>query len=218
MPAGWRFEARWSHLLVSVLSAQHQLHRDSPQLFARSRVSRTALNREQHAAEACALPFRAGRDRSPPAGYPPTTLRITVSDREVLEERAPTRLSVLEKSPRSGPLEMRRTVLFCRGGLASLWRMRDEVQQPEVNTWSRLVWQRSTGLPRRNVANKSAAKALGRYASRIAPDDENRIRSLAMGRPRKGICHPQTLGWGSPGAFCIQFAGVGGPTSAQSAA
>ena len=33
VPAGWRFESRWSHLLVSVLSARHHLHQDSPQLF-----------------------------------------------------------------------------------------------------------------------------------------------------------------------------------------
>ena len=91
VPARWRFEARWSHLLVSVLSAQHQLHRDSPQLFARSRVSRTALNREQHAAEACALLFRAGRDRPRPAGYPLNTYRITLSDREAVGEHAPSR-------------------------------------------------------------------------------------------------------------------------------
>jgi hypothetical protein len=32
------------------------------------------------------------------------------------------------------------------------------------------------------------------------------------------LCHPQTLGWGSPGAYCVQFAFVGGPTSAHSAA
>jgi hypothetical protein len=31
--AGWRLEARWSHLLVPVLSVEHRLHRDSPQLF-----------------------------------------------------------------------------------------------------------------------------------------------------------------------------------------
>jgi len=33
VPARWRFEARWSHLLVSVLSAQHHLQRDSLPLF-----------------------------------------------------------------------------------------------------------------------------------------------------------------------------------------
>ena len=69
---GWRFEARWSHLLVSVLSAQHHLHGVGRNCFARSQASRTALQGEQHAAEACALPFRAGQDRSPAAGYPPT--------------------------------------------------------------------------------------------------------------------------------------------------
>jgi hypothetical protein len=32
------------------------------------------------------------------------------------------------------------------------------------------------------------------------------------------LCHPQTLGWSSPGAYCLQFAFVGDPTSAHSAA
>ena len=40
--------------------------------YAWSRTPRTALNRSTHAAEASALPFRAGRDRPRPAGYPPT--------------------------------------------------------------------------------------------------------------------------------------------------
>ena len=92
VPAGWRFEARWSHLLVSVWAPSITHTGIRGNCLARSRASLTALNREQHAAEACALPFRAGRDRSPPAGYQPTTYRITVSDREVLRARAPTRL------------------------------------------------------------------------------------------------------------------------------
>jgi len=74
----------------SVLSAQHHLQRHSPQLSCQV-TGIAALNREQHAAEACASPFRAGRDRSPPAGYPPTTYRITVMRSRVLGERPPTR-------------------------------------------------------------------------------------------------------------------------------
>ena len=40
---------------------------------------------EAHAAEACALPFTAGRGRPRPAGYLPTYDRMTLSDRGVLE-------------------------------------------------------------------------------------------------------------------------------------
>ena len=58
-----------------------------------SEASRTAQNGGTHAVKACALPFRAGWDRSRPAGYPPTGDHITLSDREVPGERAPTRRS-----------------------------------------------------------------------------------------------------------------------------
>jgi hypothetical protein len=50
-----------------------------------SRRSRTILNRSTHAAGACTLPFRAGRDRPRLAGARQLTDRITLSDREVLE-------------------------------------------------------------------------------------------------------------------------------------
>lgn len=43
----------------------------------------------------------------------------------------------------------------------------------------------------------------------------------AVSRPvltGSSMCHPQTLGWDSPRAYCVQFAFVGGPTSAHSAA
>jgi len=46
-----------------------------------SRAHWTVLNTSTHAAEACALPFTAGRDRPRPAGYLPTYGRITRSDR-----------------------------------------------------------------------------------------------------------------------------------------
>ena len=46
--AGCGFRARWSHLLVSVLTAQHHSHRDSPQLFCQ--VTGVADGPEQRAA------------------------------------------------------------------------------------------------------------------------------------------------------------------------
>ena len=67
MTAGMRASrVEWSHLVVSILSVERWLHRIRRNYFARSRASRTALNREQHAAEACTLPFMAGRDRPRP--------------------------------------------------------------------------------------------------------------------------------------------------------
>src|SRR5215467_13596974 len=44
----------------------------SRRCYAWSRTPRTGVNAEAHAAEACAVPFRAGRDRPRPAGYLPT--------------------------------------------------------------------------------------------------------------------------------------------------
>jgi hypothetical protein len=57
-----------------------------------SRSSRTTLNTGTHAARAC-TPFRAGRGRPRPAGSPATYKRITLNDREVPGERAPSRRS-----------------------------------------------------------------------------------------------------------------------------
>ena len=73
--AGWRFEARWSHLLVSIFSARHHLHRDSPQLFCQ--VTGVAGSSEQRAARRRSVrltvqgwpgPFATGRI---PANYIP---------------------------------------------------------------------------------------------------------------------------------------------------
>jgi hypothetical protein len=50
-----------------------------------SRTPWTGVTGEAHAAEACALPFTAGRGRPRPAGYLPTYDRMTLSDRGVLE-------------------------------------------------------------------------------------------------------------------------------------
>ena len=89
MTAGMRASrVEWSHLVVSILSVERWLHRIRRNYFARSRASRTALNREQHAAEACARPFGAGGDR-PETGQ--LAHRITLSDREALGERGPSR-------------------------------------------------------------------------------------------------------------------------------
>jgi len=67
MTAGMRASrVEWSHLVVSILSLERRLHRIRRNYFTRSRASRTALNREQPAAEACTLPFMAGRDRPRP--------------------------------------------------------------------------------------------------------------------------------------------------------
>ena len=67
LPAGMRASrVEWSHLSVSILSVERRYTGFAADYFARSRASRTALNREQHAAEACAPPFRAGRDRPRP--------------------------------------------------------------------------------------------------------------------------------------------------------
>src|SRR5215470_11961893 len=54
-----------------------------------SQTRRADPNGAAHAAEAYALPFRAGRDRPRPAGCPPTYNRITLSDREAPGEPAP---------------------------------------------------------------------------------------------------------------------------------
>jgi hypothetical protein len=94
---GWplacgRLAIAWSHWWSQFWAPGSAVAGISRRYYAWSQVPWTGLNGEAHAAEACALPFRACRDRSPPAGYPPTTYRITVSDREVLGERAPTRL------------------------------------------------------------------------------------------------------------------------------
>src|SRR5262249_43900170 len=77
--------------MVSIFLAAGRAADASRSYCAWSRVSRTALNEGAHAAEACALPFRAGRDRPRPgcrlllrSRIPPLTDRITLSDREVL--------------------------------------------------------------------------------------------------------------------------------------
>jgi hypothetical protein len=66
-------------------------------------MSRTYLNGTAHAAEACTPPFRAGQDRPDlDAGYcsmeqmPPLADRITLCDRKVRGERAPTRRSACQ--------------------------------------------------------------------------------------------------------------------------
>ena len=80
MTAGMRASrVEWSHLVVSILSVERWLHRIRRNYFATSRASRTDLHRKQHVAEACAPPFRAGRDRPETCQL---THRITLSDRE----------------------------------------------------------------------------------------------------------------------------------------
>jgi hypothetical protein len=60
MTAGmWASRGGRSHLVASILSVEGRLHRIRRNYFARSRASRTAVNREQHAAEACAATVQA---------------------------------------------------------------------------------------------------------------------------------------------------------------
>jgi hypothetical protein len=65
----------WSHLLVSYERVR-SARRDQPRLLClitgAPEQPWTAPNRSTHAAGACALPLRAGRDRPRPARYPPT--------------------------------------------------------------------------------------------------------------------------------------------------
>jgi hypothetical protein len=81
MAAGMRASrVAWSHLVVSVLSAGRCHRRDMPSLLCLVTDAPDGPNREAHAARACALPFRAGRERPRPgcrlllgaAGYPLT--------------------------------------------------------------------------------------------------------------------------------------------------
>jgi hypothetical protein len=62
----------WAHLVGSVRNPNGLIGGLSRRCRAWSRSSRTTLNTSTHAAEACALPFRAGRDRPRPAGSPST--------------------------------------------------------------------------------------------------------------------------------------------------
>jgi hypothetical protein len=82
-PAPEALHGPWAHLWSHVLSAGQCHRQDEHSYCAWSRSLRTDPHRVAHAAEACALPFRAGRDRSRPAGYPATADHITLSDREV---------------------------------------------------------------------------------------------------------------------------------------
>ena len=61
----------WAHFPAALRAAADIIHR----CCAWSRASRMGLNGGAHAAEACAVPFRAGRDRPRPAGYPTPTYR-----------------------------------------------------------------------------------------------------------------------------------------------
>ena len=81
-----------------------------------SGTSRTGLNGMAHAAEACTPPFRAGQDRPRPGcrlllhgQMPPLADRITLCDREVRGERAPTRRSARLRARRGAILRARRT-------------------------------------------------------------------------------------------------------------
>ena len=75
-----------AHLFVSVMSRVRRRRRDEPGCCAWSQTRRTSPDGEVHAAEACALPFTAGRERPLPAGSCQLTDRITLSDRGVLED------------------------------------------------------------------------------------------------------------------------------------
>src|SRR5215475_14397045 len=79
----------WAHLRAHPYRCEPCRCRYLPYGCAWSETSRTCMNAGVHAAEACALSLRAGRDRDP--RVPPTTDRITLSDREVLGERTPSR-------------------------------------------------------------------------------------------------------------------------------
>ena len=116
-PTGGRSEFPPVSFVVSVLSVGRRLRRLNVALFARSQACQTAKNGEAHAAEACALPFRAGRDRPRPgcrlllgaAGYPPI-------DRKLLGERAPSRRSVpLTAACRSSAMAHRLVDLYSGG-------------------------------------------------------------------------------------------------------
>src|SRR5215469_12226932 len=73
----------WAHLRAHSPAADRYAADISRDGCAWPEASRTGLNAGTHAVKACALPFRAGRDRSRPAGYLATTDHITLSDREV---------------------------------------------------------------------------------------------------------------------------------------
>src|SRR6516225_7205335 len=71
--------------------------------------ARTQVNAGTHAVAACAVPFRAGRDGPRPAGGRQLTDRVTISDREVIGERAPSRLiGILRAARRCGRTGMQK--------------------------------------------------------------------------------------------------------------
>jgi hypothetical protein len=65
-PTARRSEFRRSHLRSQFCALEGAFGDLTLPYFARSQASQTAKNGEVHAAGACALPFRAGRDRPRP--------------------------------------------------------------------------------------------------------------------------------------------------------
>ena len=68
----------WSSQFSTVERYSNRVRRNC---LARSQKSWTCLNGEAHAVQACALAFRAGRNRPRPAGRLPTKGCVTLSDR-----------------------------------------------------------------------------------------------------------------------------------------
>jgi hypothetical protein len=123
----WAPRGRMVSLMVSNLAAGGAIAGISRRYCAWSQAPWTGLNGGTHAAEACALPFRAGRDHPRPAGGPSTYVPITLSDREVLGERAPSRPMGGCPGWLAGRRRRARTVVRCRSrgwarGLAGVCR------------------------------------------------------------------------------------------------
>jgi hypothetical protein len=90
LPSGLIF-VQWAHLMGSFPQPWSLPPPISADVVVLVRGVTDDPERGAHAVKACALPFRAGWDRSRPAGYPLTTDHITLSDREAPGERAPSR-------------------------------------------------------------------------------------------------------------------------------